>query len=207
MKKSSLTLIITMLFTALISLNFIEPAPAPATFKVDPAESKMKWIGKKVTGEHTGFINIQSGELVVEKNKLTGGKFTIDVTSLTVADLTDPKSNGNLVRHLKSDDFFSAEKFPTSNFEITEIKPIKDAAKDAPNYDVKGKLTIKGITNEISFPATVTVEKSKITAVAAFKVDRSKYDIKFRSKSFFENLGDKMIYDDFDIEVNLVAKK
>jgi polyisoprenoid-binding protein YceI len=96
--------------------------------------------------------------------------------------------------------FFAVEKFGKANFNITSVQ-----STGSGTYDVKGKLTIKGITNEISFPATVKQEGNKVIANAKIIVDRTKYDIKFRSKSFFENLGDKTIYDDFELNVQLVA--
>lgn len=171
-----------------------------ATFLIDNEQSKLTWTAKKVTGEHSGTINVNAGTLEVENNTLKGGLLALDTRSITVTDIKDPGMNGKLVGHLKSDDFFSVEKFPVASFLITSV-----SVKDKGEHQVNGKLTIKGITNPISFPATVTIDGKKLTAKAAIKIDRTKYDIKFRSKSFFENLGDKTIYDDFDLNVLLVA--
>lgn len=169
-------------------------------FKVDNENSKLTWLAKKATGEHNGTVKVSNGSFTVENNALKTGSFDIDTRTITNADLTDESANAKLVGHLKSEDFFSAEKFPKANFMISS------AAKTSGNqYNVKGKLTIKGITNEVSFPATIAVNGKKLTANAKITIDRTKYDIKFRSKNFFENLGDKVIYDDFDIDVALVA--
>lgn len=172
------------------------------SYKVDSQNSKLNWQAKKATGQHSGTIAVSSGTFNVENNVLKGGSFELDTKTITVTDITDPESNGKLLGHLKSDDFFGVEKFPKATFVITSAKP-----GAAGLYDIKGKLTIKGVTNEVSFPATVKVEPSRLTANAKITVDRSKYGIKFRSKSFFENLGDKLIYDDFDLNVALVASK
>jgi polyisoprenoid-binding protein YceI len=163
-------------------------------YKIDTEKSKLMWIGKKVTGQHAGGINLAEGNLNVNSKKVTGGSFSIDMTSIT-----DIDKNERLVSHLKSDDFFSTKKNPKATFVITLITGNKD------QYTVKGNLFIKGITNEVEFPATIQIGDNKITAKAKILVDRTKFDIKFRSGNFFENLGDKVIEDNFELNVELVA--
>lgn len=170
------------------------------TYQVDKSLSKLNWVGKKVTGQHTGTINVSDGKLDIDNNVLKGGSFSLDTRSIAVTDIKDAGGNAKLLGHLKSEDFFGVEKFPAANFVITKVTP-----KGGSNYDVTGNLTIKGITNAITFPATVAVAGNKVTAKAAIKVDRTKYNIKYGSKSFFEGIGDKAIYDDFDLDVELVA--
>ncbi|WP_210486384.1 YceI family protein [Rufibacter aurantiacus] len=181
-------------------------APAVQNYKVVPAESKITWVGRKVTGEHTGNITLASGTILLEKANLRGGTFIMDMTSITNTDLQGG-SNKRLVDHLKSDDFFSVEKNPTAKFAITNLTPKQNAKGDAANYTITGDLTIKGITNQISFPALVTVKKGVATAKANLKFDRTKWDIKFRSGNFFENLGDKAIMDDVELNIELVARQ
>ena len=171
-----------------------------AVYQVDATQSKVNWTGKKVTGQHHGTINISDGKLEVENNVLKAGSFALDTRSIVVTDIKDAGSNAKLLGHLKSEDFFAVEKFPAANFVTTAI-----TNKGNGNYEVTGNLTIKGITNPISFPATITVAGDKLTAKAAVKVDRTKYNIKYGSKSFFEGIGDKAIYDDFDLDIELVA--
>jgi polyisoprenoid-binding protein YceI len=163
------------------------------TKKVDISKSTINWVGKKVTGEHSGTVALKSGALVFKKNTLTGGTFTVDMTTLTATDLTG-EYQGKLNGHLKADDFFGTEKFPTSTLVFKTI-----ATKGNDVYTVTADLTIKGKTNPITFDITVKGN----TATTALKIDRTKYDIKYGSKSFFEGLGDKTIYDDFDLTVNL----
>ena len=165
-------------------------------------ESKVKWIGRKLGGEHSGFLKLKSGQLVLDKNTLKGGEFEIDMTSLTNEDITDASSNGKLVGHLKSDDFFSVEKNPTAKFKITKVEKAV-----AGKQNITGDLTIKGITHPITFPAEVTMKDGKVTAVGKLEVDRTKYDIKYRSLKFFSDIGDKVIKDIFTVDVNLVAGK
>ncbi|QDK81084.1 YceI family protein [Spirosoma sp. KCTC 42546] len=189
--------------TALSLVSFANPAPKKvkeATYKVDTQQSKLAWTAKKVTGEHSGTAPISTGSLALESGKLKGGSFDIDLKDLTVTDITDAAQNAKLVGHLKSDDFFSVERHPTARFVISSVSLTGNNT-----YDVTGKLTIKGITNDIKFPAQVKTEAGKLTATANVTVDRTKYDIKYRSKNYFENLGDKTIYDDFTLAITLVA--
>ncbi|MCE7061665.1 YceI family protein [Dyadobacter sp. CY343] len=175
---------------------------ADKTLKVDTKSSSVTWGAKKVTGTHAGTVPLESGSLIVDGDKLKGGNFVADLKNLVVTDITDKEMNGKLTGHLKSDDFFSVEKHPQAKLVISSVTP-----KGGNNYDVAGKLTIKGITEEVKFPATVKTDAQKVTANAKVKIDRTKYDIKFRSSNFFENLGDKAIDNDFTLDVNLVANK
>lgn len=164
-------------------------------FKIDNQKSKITWLGKKVTGQHAGTISLSEGKIIANGNKITGGSFTIDMTSLK-----DEAANARLEGHLKSDDFFSTEKFPTATFVTTKIESM---AGD--QFLVKGNLTIKGITNPIEFPAIIQISNGQVTARAKIVVDRTKYDIKYRSGNFFENLGDKVIEDNFELNVDLIG--
>jgi polyisoprenoid-binding protein YceI len=169
------------------------------TFNVSAEESELKWIGRKVTGEHFGTINIKSGSLDIQKGELKGGNFVIDMASLVNLDLKG-EDKGKLEGHLKSDDFFGVGKYPDATFEIKKAKK-----RNANQYDITGDLTIKGKTNSVSFPAEVVVTNDRIYATANITVDRSKYDVRYGSGSFFDNLGDKTIYDNFDLQVKLIA--
>jgi polyisoprenoid-binding protein YceI len=197
MKWSSL-----LLGVSFASLSFAANMKAP----VETAESVMKWKGTKVTGFHEGNIKLKSGELEFAKNNLTGGVFQIDMTSMTVTDITDAKTNKKLVEHLMNDDFFSVPKHPTAQFKISKVEPIRGAKAGQPTHTISGDLTIKGITKATSFPATVTMKDGKFMADAEIKVDRTMFDIRYGSGKFFENLGDKMISDEFTMNVKLAAK-
>ncbi|MFN0117129.1 MAG: YceI family protein [Elusimicrobiota bacterium] len=170
---------------------------------VDVKTSSVKWLGKKVVGTHNGTIGIKEGSLNLEKGQIVGGSFTIDMTSIACEDLKDAEYNGKLVGHLKSADFFSVDKFPMADFKIKSVTP-KISANN--NVEIMGDLTIKGITKPLTFPASVSIEgksvKAKATAIA---VDRTAYDIKYGSGKFFQNLGDKMIDDQFWLDIEIMA--
>ena len=185
---------------ALTAFAFTTPKQKQeTTYSIDITKTTASWLGKKVTGQHEGNISISKGKVITDGKNITGGTVEFDMNSITCTDLKDKNYNDKLVGHLKSADFFSVEKFPTSKFEITKVS-LGD--KD---YNVTGKLTIKGITNEISFPAVIKMDEKSMTVVAKITVNRTKFDIKYGSASFFDTIGDKAISDDFELNVNVVA--
>ncbi|TDE28433.1 MULTISPECIES: YceI family protein [Flavobacterium] len=164
------------------------------TKKVDASKSSINWVGKKVTGQHEGTINLKDGALVFKGKKLIGGTFNVDMNSILVTDLKAGQGKEKLEGHLKADDFFGTEKFATATLVFKKI-----VTKATNVYTVTGDLTIKGITNPVTFDLTTTAT----TASTNVKIDRTKYDIKYGSGSFFDNLGNKAINDDFDLAVAL----
>lgn len=201
----------------LLTLPAFTPAPAgapapltrkadPDTYAVQPQLSTLGWVAKKVTGQHNGTVPLKDGSVQVKGNQIVGGTFTFDVAGLKILDVTNEGMNARLTTHLKSDDFFAVEKNPTATFVIGSLKSIKpDAAGN--NAEVTGKLTIKGITEELTFPAKVGVKGGLASASGVATVNRTKYDIKYRSAAFFSDLGDKAIEDTFTLTFNVVAKK
>lgn len=182
-------------------------APKGQTFQVQPQLSTLGWLAKKVTGQHNGTVQFKEGTVIAKGNQVVGGTFVVDMKSLKVEDIKDAGTNGKLVGHLNSDDFFSVEKNPTATFVITSITPIAGAAADANNATVNGNLTIKGITKPISFPAKVGVKGGVAAASGTATIDRTLFDIRYGSKSFFESIGDKAIDNEFTLSFNVIAKK
>lgn len=154
--------------------------------------SKVNWKGYKVTGQHEGTINLESGKLMFDGDLLKGGTFVMDMTSINTTDL-EGESKTKLDGHLKSADFFGIEKHPTATMEFINV-----SGKDG-SYKVKANLTIKETTKPVEFSMTVKGN----TATASVEIDRTEYDIKYGSSSFFDNLKDKAIYDNFDLNVSL----
>lgn len=176
------------------------------TLKISLADSKVNWTGKKVTGQHNGTIDISKGEVYVDNGKLTGGFIEMDMNSIKNLDLQDTASNAKLVRHLKSDDFFMASKFPFSKFEITRVQELNDPDKPNANAYVMGNLTIKSITRSIIFPAEIKIDNGVLKCRGEADIDRTEWAIKYGSGKFIEDLGDKMIYDVFKLEFSVIAK-
>jgi polyisoprenoid-binding protein YceI len=170
-------------------------------YEIDTNVSKVYWTGKKVTGSfHTGHLAVENGTVTVENNKVTGASVIMDFNSIVCTDLENESYNKKLVGHLKSDDFFSVEKYPTASFEITSINQAASG-----NYEIEGNLTMKGATHPISFPAEIGIENGIVTANGDATIDRTRWGIKYGSGSFFKGLGDNMIKDEFTIKFEIVA--
>lgn len=189
MKKGVLGLALALVFG---TVSATEPVLEEKK-EVKTDASTVTWKAYKVTGSHTGTVDLKSGSLSFDGDQLSGGAFEVDMTTLVSTDL-EGDSKGKLEGHLKSDDFFSVDKHNTSKLVFTNVK-----ATGKNSYEVTGDLTIKGITKPVVFDVSIYGSK----ATATLKVDRTKYDVKYGSGSFFENLGDKTIYDEFDLVVDL----
>ncbi len=186
--KNILLIIVIMIFGS-------AAVTAQQKLKADVSKTSLQWLGEKVTGQHTGTINLKEGWLNWKENRIVSGEFTIDMTTIKDADKSE-----RLEGHLKSDDFFGIEKFPTSKLVITGSESFEKGTAI-----VKGTLSIKGVTHPIEFKATSQKKDDGTWFYANIVVDRSKYNIRYGSGSFFDNLGDKVIYDEFKLKVNLLV--
>lgn len=194
-----------LFFSLLFAAGFAVAAqagvdPAKGDLKVNTTASKVEWIGRKVTGKHNGTINIKEGVLQIKDGILLGGSFVIDMTSIKVLDMTGEYAD-KLTGHLKSDDFFAVEAYPTSKLVITQAN-----AKGGGQFEVKGDLTIRDVTKQVTFLTQLTPNGKKYTATTNITIDRANYNVKYGSGSFFEGLGDKTIYDEFDLAITLVTE-
>jgi len=189
----------------LLSLAFLLVLPMAGhaeTYNLDTQQSQIEWIGKKITGQHSGTIGLKSGQITLDGQKITGGEFVIDMKTIQVLDLQDPAAKQKLTNHLNSDDFFSTANNPESQFKISSIKDLGNH-----QIEVSGNLTIKGITHPIQFPATLSFGGNAVKATGSLKLDRTLWNIRYGSGKFFQGLGDKLISDDFELKLNLLAKK
>jgi polyisoprenoid-binding protein YceI len=186
MKKKGLVLVVAL---AASMLTFAQKT------EVNRETSVVNWTGKKIGGSHNGAIKLKSGYFEFDKGQITGGEVVIDMNTITNTDLADQEYRDKLVGHLKSDDFFGVEKYPTSTFVVTRASGFVNG-----KATISGQLTIKGITRELTFD----VLKENNTYKAKVEVDRSEFDVRYGSDSFFDNLGDKAINDIFTLDISLV---
>ena len=194
-------LFIPVLLLAAFLISSFTISPHTNDVKLNTKNSKLIWTGSKPTGSHTGTIDIVSGFLTFDHGNFVGGTFSIDMQSLATNDMSE-ESNKKLDRHLKNEDFFDVEKFSDANLKITKVFKIDDR-----NYSVLADLTMKGITNPISFEAEVTGSGNSFVAAAKFTIDRTKWGVEYKSGNIFKNLGDKIIYDDIELDVFLISNK
>ena len=186
--------------------NAEEAAVAEATavtYKVNTDKSMIEWKGFKPTGSHNGTISIKDGKLDLNDGAIESGSFNIDMNSILVTDIpAEDEDNAKLRGHLISADFFNIEEHPISNFEVTGMETVDGKTM------LSGNLTMKDKTNNISFPVTTEVKDDMVTLTSeTFSIDRSKWNVQYGSKSFFDNLGDKFINDDMEMKVTLTATK
>lgn len=184
------------------------------TLPINPDESKLSWEGYKPTGQHHGTVTISSGELMVKEGMLAGGKFTFDMNTITVLDLDDEDMNKKLTAHLKSADFFEVENYPEASFEITEVEPIDMTNFDRPmkegevipTHALTGNLMIKGISKSITFHAKVDfLDDIVMTESNMFFIDRTEWNVQYKSKKVSAKFKDDFINDDMGIKLKIVA--
>ncbi|WP_299889320.1 YceI family protein [uncultured Lacinutrix sp.] len=178
----------------------VEKVVAEATFKAVPAESMIMWKANKVVGGHEGTINVSNGVAKMKGDALVGGNFVFDIATLKNTDIEDAEGNGKLVGHLKSADFFDAEKFPSAAFEITAVEGNK----------VSGNLMMKGIKKNVTFDATVSTTGNEMTITSdTFTIDRTEWNIMYNSGKVMDaaKLGDYMINDNVEIKISVKANK
>jgi len=173
-----------------------------ADYVVDKGASTVKWEAKKVTGKHNGTIAFANGSLSATKAAITGGTLVIDMKTIVDVDLTDASYNKKLIGHLSSDDFFAVDKFPEATLLVKNAEAVS-----GDDYKISGDLTIKGVTNPIEFNAKVKQVGDNLNAEGVMTINRAKFGVKYGSSSFFQGLGDKVIYDDFTLAFSIVASK
>ena len=183
----------------LIALLLIAGTLAAFAQKIDvnPSDAVLKWTGNKIGGAHNGEIKVKSGTLELKSGDIVKGSVVIDMNSITCNDIENESVNKKLVGHLKSDDFFGVEKFPTATFTVTKAAKFSNG-----KANVSGNITIKGKTEPVNFVVT----KQNNVYKTQLKVDRSKFDVRYGSNSFFDNLGDKAIDNIFILDIQLTAK-
>lgn len=167
--------------------------------KIDKKETVITWEGSGPMGSHTGYVYISQGELMIENGQLMGGTAEVDMSTI---EGDDHRSDNNLIKHLKDPDFFDVKKFPFSTIAITRVASLNDEDKE-----ITGNLTIKGITHPVSFPAKVEVNDGIVKANGKLIIDRTKWDVRYNSGKFFDNLKDQAISDSIEFHIKIVAKK
>jgi polyisoprenoid-binding protein YceI len=185
------------------SASFVSLRPvANEKYVIDKKESVVTWKGSMAfadNGKHIGYVYISKGELIIEKGELVGGRVEIDMNTI---EYKDKENTNSPIHHLKSADFFHVYSFPISTFAITAVKSVSGE-----NIEVTGNLTVKDITRAITFPAKMEVKGGVVNANGKVTIDRTQWDIRYKSGKFFDNLADEAISDDIELDMKIVAKK
>jgi len=171
--------------------------------KVDIEKSSITWLGTKVVGQHDGNLKLSKGSVTLKDDRLAGGEFLLDMSTIKNQDIEDPGKRRKIEGHLKSDDFFNVDGFPLGSFKITSVSHNDKVSM------ITGLLTIKGISKEITFPTNIKKENGVYVADAKVSIDRTLWDIRYNSGKFFDptNLGDKLINDEIGIGLKIVTQQ
>lgn len=211
--SSFLVLFIFLGFTSFANSNNSDDEKKEISTEVLAKSSRILWKGFKPLGEHAGEIKVKYGNLLFVDTLLTGGEIVVDMNSITCTDIEDEANNAKLVGHLKSKDFFDVDSFSTAKLKIKKVIPygVFDTRQDestGQEFKAVADLTIKDITQEVKFKVKLYKYSSNgyISASARIEIDRSDFDVKYGSGSFFDELGDKVIYDEFRLDVSLSSR-
>lgn len=176
-------------------------------YKVDTEKSVLEWVGRNINNRHYGRIAVSDGEIAMENGRPVSGKLVLNMNEITNADIQDEGWRGMLIRHLKSDDFFDVEKYPTARFELHNSVAIPGATPGTPNFEISGSLTIKEAARSISFPAIIAQqEDGSLKAHASLDVDRTNWNVCYGSGKLYERLGMHLVNDLISIELFIVAQ-
>jgi len=185
-----------------------EPVPQDGIYRIDAENSRLEWIGRNLNNRHYGRIAVQGGELSIAGGRLSSGSIVLDMNTIENLDLQDPTWRDMLIRHLKSDDFFAVERFPTASFTLTGWEAQEGASPEAPNGIVAGNLSVRDVTRPISFPAIVAPQQDGgIKAHAAFDIDRTLWNVCYGSCRLFERLGMHLVHDIISLELFVLARQ
>lgn len=188
--------------------DLCETALLDGSYRIDSENSRLEWIGRNLNNRHFGRIGIQGGDLVIAEGRFSAGSIVLDMNTITNLDLQDLVWRDMLIKHLKSDDFFGVEQFPTSSFTLTGWDKQEGASSEAPNGTVIGDLTIRDVTRRVSFPAIVALQPDGgIKAHAAFDIDRTLWNVNYGSCKLFERLGMHLVHDLISLELFVVAHR
>lgn len=185
-----------------------QPTPVlrDGTYSLDTAVSRMEWIGRNLNNRHYGIISVAEGNVKIENGRIAGGSVTLDMNSIVNLDLQDEAYKLMLISHLKSDDFFHVERYPTALFRLNNSELIPEATPGAPDQIVTGSLELKGQSNPLSFPAEIAAQNDgRIKVHAAFDIDRTHWGVRYGSGRFFEKLGMHLVSDTISVELFLCA--
>ncbi len=181
--------------------------PVSGFFRLDLEKSIIKWTGANLTNSHTGTLRFTGGEFRLRQGRLEDAKFQIDMKSLVCNDIKDAASNQMLVRHLSSDDFFDVAKYPTAKLQLTAAEALLPGTAGSPNYELIGRLTLKGVTDQITFPAIIGhTDPQTIAAQAYLQFDRTRWDVQYGSGRFFALLGKHLVNDLVQLHLIISAK-
>jgi len=183
-------------------------APEDGTYRIDIENSRLEWIGRNLNNRHIGQLSLLEGELVIAAGAPSSGRIVVNMHSLVNLDLQDAGYRDMLISHLKSDDFFAVDRYPTASLVLTGWESDTNLFREAPSGIATGELTLKGISRPVRFPAIAAPQADgSIKIHAAFDIDRTLWGVLYGSCKYFERLGMHLGHDIVSVELFAVARK
>ena len=187
---------------------FVPPLAPQGKFAINTETSIVRWTGRNLFNHHNGTVKLAGGNLVIQNGKLVSATFTLDMNAMANEDLTDAQWNAMLIQHLRSEDFFAVDRFPTATFVSESATLVESAAPGTPNYEVSGELTLRGVTRPLTFQAVIAAaDEAHITGQAQFEIDRTEFGSQYGSGKLFAFLGKHIVNDHIHLHVKINAER
>ena len=200
-----MNLLVMVVKIPVLAAVFIVCLSADDTLWIDLDNTKINWVGRKITGEHTGTVNLSKGWVIVENDTLKSGLLVFDMNSIINTDIESPEWKLKLENHLKNEDFFAVDSFSQATLKISGSQTLFDT-NSVNNLQILADLIIRGITADISFPIVLQTSGGIFSATGNVDIDRTVYGIQYKSVKYFPNVGDKLIDDFFSVQFILKTK-
>lgn len=185
-----------------------EAAALDGSYRVDTAQSVVRWTGRNLFNHHHGTLALAGGEIVLRQNELVSARFVVDMGSIVCEDLADAGYNAMLIRHLRDADFFDIARHPTAVFETRSARPLPEATPGTPNYELAGDFTLRGVTRPLVFAALIaSADGSRVTGQGQFDLDRTEFGSLYGSGKFFRHLGQHVVNDLIHLHVKVHADR
>jgi polyisoprenoid-binding protein YceI len=187
-----------------VTVPLVNPPPQSGNLAVDTAQSVIFWTGQNLFNHHTGTLRITSGSLEIKDGAFVSGRITLDMNSIGCTDIADSAMAAMLVHHLRDEDFFAVDRFPTAEFLFHKIEPLPASRPGIPNFGVSGSLTLRGVTKDIAFPASIARKHDGTFAAQAFlEIDRTDWGVLYGSSKFFARLSEHVVHDHIHLHLKI----
>jgi polyisoprenoid-binding protein YceI len=182
----------------------VESASHDGVFEVSTDTSVVRWTGRNLFNHHHGTVKLAGGRIEIEQGVLKAARFTLDMNSIACEDLVDTAYNAMLIRHLRDDDFFAVDRFPIAEFVCDRAELLPTCTDGTPNYQLCGQLTLRGVTQPLSFPTVIAAaDGDHLTGQAQFELDRTQFGSHYGSGKLFAFLGKHVVNDHIHLHIKL----
>ncbi len=184
-----------------------QPPVPDGTFRLDTAQSVIRWTGRNLFNHHSGTVKLSAGEIILRQGQLASARFTVDMTSIANEDISDSAMNVLLIAHLRTADFFDVEHHPTAQFTADAAEKIATCTEGTPNFLLRGTFTLRGISRPLEFPVLIAMDGPRITGQGVLQLDRTEFGSHYGSGKLFRFLGKHIVNDHIHLHVKIHAER